>query len=353
MGKLACVIPAAGWGSVCPVRSSPKVLETTGDELMIQRIIRIVLEAGIEDQLAVVVGNNGYGAQIRKALEPFECRGLRIDEQAGRYGAADAVRCALPELGDAADVLVTFGDMPLWRPDTLRRLAKAHLNDGDAAISMVTLRLRPGHSTERYGRIARDERGAILAAFEPSELAGRMLSGAATVNPSLYVFKRKWLAQNLSHIPPVDKGDGHPPELHLPKLLLIAHDQGAKILEVPLEDASEALGVNTSEELDEVRAVIRTREVAMTELRPLEWDDDMERILQFVRQWRAEYGVGIGSPMGPDQFLWADEGAGFLLFSALPRDPEFEGWCWQQVRADAFLRLQLLWRIEHNPQPVV
>ncbi|HEV8601179.1 MAG TPA: sugar phosphate nucleotidyltransferase [Patescibacteria group bacterium] len=307
--KVACVIPAAGWGSVCPVRSSPKVLADLGDEIMLDRIINTVLEADVADSLVVVIGNGRYGEQVRAALKGNHYGKLHIVTQPERRGAADAVAKALPYLNGESHVLVTFGDMPLWRAETFKALIKAHLDHGQAAISMVTLRVKEGHRTEKYGRIVRDSSGRILAALEPSELAGRELPGAAFVNPSLYVFERSWLMKRLPDIPPTDKGDGFPAELHLPKLLPLAHDEGVNIVEVPLEDPSEALGVNVPEELDEVRAILRVRE-------------ETAEILAFVREHRAKYAIEVGSAV-PE--LWRESEIGFYLFGVLAVTPEFTG----------------------------
>jgi bifunctional UDP-N-acetylglucosamine pyrophosphorylase/glucosamine-1-phosphate N-acetyltransferase len=307
--KVACVIPAAGYGSVCPVRSSPKILADLGDEVMLNRIINTVMEADFADSLIVVTGNGHYGEQVREALKSVGHPKLKIVIQHERRGAGDAVAKALPHLNGESNVLVTFGDMPLWRAQTFRMLVKAHLEHGAAAISMVTLRVQQGHRTEKYGRIVRDGAGRILAALEPSELAGRQLPGAAFVNPSLYVFDRNWLARRLPDVPLTDKGDGFPAELHLPKLLPLAHDEGVNIVEVPLMDASEALGVNIPEELDEVRGVLRVRE-------------EVAEILAFVEQYRREHNVQVGDPV-PD--LPQESEVGFYLFGVLPRTLEFTG----------------------------
>lgn len=258
MKNLACVVPAAGWGSVCPLKSTPKVLADVGNGgLMINRVVQAVLAAGIQ-RIIVVVGDNRYGEQIRNTISNKRYP-VSFAVQYERRGAADAVARALPSLDSERHILVTFGDMPLWRSTTIRSLAKMHLKDDRAAISMVTLALQPGHRTARYGRIVRDEAGRILAALEPSELGDREINKARFVNPSLYVFERRWLTGHLSLIQPVDKGDGFPAELHLPKLLPLAHEEGARILELPLLDPTEALGVNTPEELREVQAVLANR----------------------------------------------------------------------------------------------
>lgn len=257
--EVACVIPAAGWGSVCPDRSAPKMLALIDKKPMLFRVIETVRAAGIDSDIVVVVGANDFGSQIVNALVHKNYERVTFMFQTERTGAADAVRLALPKTGRAKHILVTFGDMPLWRPQTIRDLVAHHLLEQPVAVSMVTLPYQPSHPTARYGRVARDASGAILAAFEPSDLGNRELSGVASVNPSLYVFERRWLATSIPLIEPTDKGDGFSPEIHLPKLLPIAHDTLAGIAEMPLLDANEALGVNTPEELAEVNRVFTER----------------------------------------------------------------------------------------------
>lgn len=257
MAKVACVIPAAGWGSLCPLRSTPKMLASIGGQPMILRVVETVQSAGIKD-ITVVVGANDFGDQIKTAVSEAGITDISFAVQPERTGAADAVRIALAGMEDAENILVTFGDMPLWRSQTIRDLIRMHMTSGPV-ISMVTIPYCPGHPTARYGRVARNSSGEILAAFEPFELSGKELPGVASVNPSLYVFKRQWLATAIPTITPTDKGDGFPPELHLPKLLPLAHDQGVHISEMLLFDPDEALGVNTVEELREAQDIAGRR----------------------------------------------------------------------------------------------
>ncbi len=258
--RVGCIIPAAGYGSVCPIRSSSKVVEETEGDLMIARVVTIVKQAEVVGSIVVVIGGpkNPYSAQVREALRLAGHTDVTFAVQPERLGAADAVLRGLCHLQDEPSILVTLGDMPAWRPATIRRLVETHLLDEQATISMVTVRPPLGDPIEQYGRIARDERGEILAAFEPDEFERRQLTGVKTVNPSLYVFRRQWFEANVNKIKPVSK-DGYSAELHLPKLLPIAHEQKAKILEVRLEDYNEARGVNNLKELAIVREILRLR----------------------------------------------------------------------------------------------
>ena len=81
-------------------------------------------------------------------------------------------------------------------------------------------------------------------------------SEITTVNPSLYVFDRRWLYRNLHKVQPRDRNDGFAAEIYLPPLVGIAHNDGAGVTEVPLEDPNEALGINTKEDLELVFGIM-------------------------------------------------------------------------------------------------
>jgi bifunctional UDP-N-acetylglucosamine pyrophosphorylase/glucosamine-1-phosphate N-acetyltransferase len=253
---VAAIILAAGWGSFKP--GFPKVLESLGDKSILETFLQTVLANSFVTKVVVVVNPNNFGSQIEQACEHLP---VEIAYQEKRTGAAGAVASALPLVGECEDILVGYPDMPLWRPQTMRMLVAQHLAE-QATVSMVTVTLNGSHRLDRYGRVIFDEQGVPLAVFEPDELAWidrQLLAEAKTVNPSLYVFNRRWVEEHISHIVPVSK-DGFEPERHLPRLIPIAHGQNRKMVTLPLHDETEALGINTQAELEEVRRILAQRQ---------------------------------------------------------------------------------------------
>jgi bifunctional N-acetylglucosamine-1-phosphate-uridyltransferase/glucosamine-1-phosphate-acetyltransferase GlmU-like protein len=212
-------------------------------------------------QGAVLVLNRSSSKKIRDVLTcPFPLRKNRLKcvTQPERKGAADAVWQALTYLGDETEhVLVTFADMPLWQPATLSGLIGSHeraSEDPNVVMSMVTMQVSPTCPEARFGRIIKDDNGAIRSVVEPGSgfTPPPLANGRVLVNPSLYVFRTAFLKQTIPSLLPHAKDDGYPAEQQLPDLIGLAHRMGKAVNEFPLLDPAEAWGVNTAAELERV-----------------------------------------------------------------------------------------------------
>jgi bifunctional N-acetylglucosamine-1-phosphate-uridyltransferase/glucosamine-1-phosphate-acetyltransferase GlmU-like protein len=266
--KIGAVIVAAGQGMITPGVS--KLVEPADERRtsLLGLVARTVYEAGIFTIVYVV--SPRFAEQHWQTLKRDAPHVLLIGQpawQEERRGAADAVRCCLSalEASGCTDFLVIFADMPLWRSATLQRLVELHQRERPA-ISLVSVpsdgARTPQRILERYGRIFRDASGRITRIIEPGDLTEADCREVRTVNPSLYVFQRNFFALHSLLLPVRDKGDGYPPEKHLPPIVALAYQLGHCVSELPLEDPTEALGVNTAAELAEVRQIIRVRERA-------------------------------------------------------------------------------------------
>ncbi len=149
---LHVVILAAGEGK--RMRSKlPKVLQKLAGRPMLAHVIdaaNALQPAGIH----VVYGHGGD--QVRAAFA--DRSGLNWAEQAQQLGTGHAVQQAMPDVPDGAQVLVLYGDVPLIRPDTLRRLLDS---PGRLAVLVAELQDPTG-----YGRVVRDPEGRVAAIVE-------------------------------------------------------------------------------------------------------------------------------------------------------------------------------------------
>lgn len=149
---LHVVILAAGEGKRMKSKL-PKVLQALAGRPMLAHVVdtaRTLRPAGIH----IVYGHGGE--QVRAAFAGQQ--DLAWAEQAQQLGTGHAVRQAMPEVPDGAQVLVLYGDVPLIRGDTLRRLLES---PGRLAVLVAELQDPTG-----YGRIVRDPEGRVAAIVE-------------------------------------------------------------------------------------------------------------------------------------------------------------------------------------------
>jgi bifunctional UDP-N-acetylglucosamine pyrophosphorylase / glucosamine-1-phosphate N-acetyltransferase len=240
--RLAVVILAAGQGT--RLKSDlPKVLHRLAGRPLIDYALEAASAVASETPVVVV----GHGAEAVRTV--VGDRG-RCVLQAEQLGTAHAVRQAEAELqGRCEAVLVIYGDMPLLRADTLRALAQAQaLNPGP-----LTLATAEAPQLKDFGRIVRDSSGQVRAIVEaaqasPSEWA------LTEVNVGAYCFNAAWLWAALPQLPLSPRG-----EYYLTDVVALATRDGGQVAAVALEDAAEALGVNTRAQLAEAETRLRER----------------------------------------------------------------------------------------------
>lgn len=172
-------------------------------------------------------------------------------QQAEQLGTAHAVKQAEPLAKGAPHVLVTYGDMPLLTPTTLRRLVELRRDSG-AAIAMLTL---ISDHPRGFGRVVRDPGGEkVLAVVEevactPEQLAIREL------NVGAYCFDGEWIWSALTRVQP----NPHKGEYFLTDLVALAVADGRDVRAVVAADHDECIGINTRADLADAEAAMRRR----------------------------------------------------------------------------------------------
>jgi bifunctional UDP-N-acetylglucosamine pyrophosphorylase/glucosamine-1-phosphate N-acetyltransferase len=241
----AAVILAAGYGT--RMKSNiPKVLHPLLGRTMIEWALGAV--APVVDQPPVVVV--GHGKEQVQALLGSR---VRYAEQEQLLGTGHAVQQAAALLQDEAGaVLVTYGDTPLLRRETLAALAALFAAERPHTNPAVALLTVTRDDPQGFGRIVRNAAGAIVGIVEevdctPAQRAIREL------NPGIYCFDAAWLWANLPHLPLSAKG-----EYYLTDLVGMAVAQGRNVVSAPAP-VEEVYGINTRVHLAHATAVLRTR----------------------------------------------------------------------------------------------
>jgi len=241
------VILAAGKGKRMGV-GLPKVLREVGGKTMIQRVVESVLASGVTERPVVVIG---YGTEIIKKYLGTSCSYVL---QAEQLGTAHAVSCAESYLAGVDNVIVVNGDTPFLRPETLAKLVATH-EKNQAVLTLVTLRLSDflewRENFYDFGRIVRDSSGKVTAIVEKKDATEEQLK-ITEVNPSFFCFRASWLWENLAKIN-CDNAQG---EFYITDLVKMAISENQKVETLVTDDPTEAVGVNTPEQLGLAQSLI-------------------------------------------------------------------------------------------------
>ena len=147
---LTMVILAAGLGTRMKSRKA-KVLHRAGGKALVEHVVDTALELTPPDRIFVVVGHQAD--EVRAAIA---ASGIGFIEQAEQKGTGHAVKCGRDALaGLGGYLMVLYGDCPLLRPATLRRLVETEVAGDAAAVLMTAMMDDP----TGYGRVIRDAHG--------------------------------------------------------------------------------------------------------------------------------------------------------------------------------------------------
>lgn len=163
-------------------------------------------------------------------------------------GTGDAVKCALPVLGYADNVLILFGDTPLITKKTIKKMYEVQRHD----VAITLLGMRPPDPTG-YGRLILKENGDLEDIIEHRDLQ----PGQETIgycNSGVMLIKKDVLARLIEDIKPHNVQE----EYYLTDLIRLAAQTGlrCKAVEGPYE---EFMGINTRKDLATVSHALQNR----------------------------------------------------------------------------------------------
>lgn len=239
---LAAVILAAGQGT--RLKSDlPKVLHRLGG----RALVRYAIEAAqaLTDAPPVLV--IGHGAdEVRAELGDT----VRYAVQEQQLGTGHAVMQAAPLLeGRCSNVLVTYGDMPLLRPNTLRALIETQSRNSGP---LTLLTIDAPHLFD-FGRIVRDVDGRVTGIIELAQATAAQ-KAIVEKNVGAYCLNAEWLWAHLPQLPLSPKG-----EYYLTDIVALAAAEGGDVAVVRTDDEAETLGINTRAQLAQAEAALRAR----------------------------------------------------------------------------------------------
>ena len=236
---LSVVILAAGQGK--RMKSDlPKVLQPLAGHSLLAH----VLDAANALNPALIHVVYGHGGELVR--QSVRAENLRWVLQAEQHGTGHAVQCALPGIPDDHTVLVLYGDVPLIRTDTLRKLLT--LAD-PKSMALLTAKF---DDPQGYGRIVRNAKGQVLRIVEQRDCNARELkigecnTGVLAVNAKLL---KRWLAK----LKPANAQR----EYYLTDIIAMAVKDKIKVAPLVAPTAVEVQGVNDKLQLAALEAEYR------------------------------------------------------------------------------------------------
>ena len=186
MKKIRAIVPAAGKGTRLQKISGdlPKAMFEVGKRPMLEYVLDNISFIDKKDTYIVV----GYGKE--KIMDHFGDSYCYV-EQKQQLGTGHAVmECADAFEDFDGSVLITFGDMPLFRREEMKAMCQQHMDHG----ADCTLMTSENSTLKLWARVVRDEQGDFSKIVEgkdctPEQAAIRELFSGVMVFDSRSLFK--------------------------------------------------------------------------------------------------------------------------------------------------------------------
>ncbi|HLH08913.1 MAG TPA: sugar phosphate nucleotidyltransferase [Terriglobales bacterium] len=243
--ELKAIILAAGKEAITS-DGQPLVLQPLGDRSILDCVVQNALQVVSPKDIYLVVGYRQD--DVRSALGKGK---YHYVEQVNPLGTGHAVLQAMDKLKEFhGNVLILYGDTPLFRPASIRGLLNRH-NLRKASLTLLTAvvdRALP------YGRIIRDADGEIIDIVEQSEASAKVRE-IRELNVGAYVINAEALASALQKLTPSAR-DG---EYRLTDCVHELIRSGLRVESYQLYDQDEVQGINTPEDLTHAEFILQKR----------------------------------------------------------------------------------------------
>ena len=233
---LSVVILAAGQGKRMN-SDLPKVLQPLAGKPLIKHVIDTARDLN-PDNVYVVYGHGG--AQVQAALHEADIDWVLQERQ---LGTGHAVMQATPLIPDDHTVLVLYGDVPLIKSGTLKKML---VDAGEGALIVLSVELE---NPQGYGRIVRDASGQIQTIVEHADATAAQRR-IREINTGVMAARAGALKQWLLDVTSSNRQQ----EFYLTDVVAIAHAAGVRIGTVAAAAAAEVAGVNDKIQLAEAEA---------------------------------------------------------------------------------------------------
>ena len=242
--QFAIVIMAAGKGTRLKSRR-PKVLHEVGGKPLIRHVVDAARQIVPPEDVYVIVGHEA--GLVKDSVAKL---GVQFIEQTEQRGTGHAIQIARQATEGYENMIVLSGDVPLIRPETIRRVRDFHL----ARRAAMTVLTAAPEDLQGYGRVVRKANNSdeIREIVEPKALTPE-LANAREINSGIYAFASKPL---FAHIDSLGTQNAHG-EFYLTDMAAILVAAGERVLALQADDPDEVLGANTIAEMMAIDSKLR------------------------------------------------------------------------------------------------
>ncbi len=246
MNAIRAIVPAAGKGSRLQQinKDLPKAMFSVGNRPMLELVLDNLSFIDNKDIYIVV----GYGKE--KILEHFGDRHCYV-EQKQQLGTGHAVmECAEAFADFNGSVLITFGDMPLFRREEMEAMCRQHAQNG----ADCTLMTAANPALKLWARVVRDENGSFLRIVEGKDCTPEQ-AAIEELFSGVMVFNSKSLFRVLPEVGCANVQK----EYYVTEVpeLMVRH--GMKVETYFTKDGDDLRGINTPEDLEICEQILAKR----------------------------------------------------------------------------------------------
>lgn len=246
MNKIRAIVPAAGKGKRLQKISGdmPKAMFRVNSRPMLEIALENISFIDEKDIYIVV----GYGKE--KIIEYFGDR-YNYTEQTEQLGTGHAVMtCKEAFEGFDGSVLITFGDMPLFRYDEMEKMCRQHQENG----ADCTLMTAENSELKLWARIVRDEEGKFSAIVEGKDCTPEQAQ-IKELFSGVMVFNSKSLFEILPKVGCANVQK----EYYVTEVPELMVKSGMKVDTYFTKDGDDLRGINTPEDLEMCESILLKR----------------------------------------------------------------------------------------------
>ena len=246
MKAIRAIIPAAGKGKRLQKLSGdlPKAMFRVGNRPMLEIVLENI--GFIEQSNTFIV----VGCGKEKIIEYFGDR-YNYVEQKQQLGTGHAVMACAEAFQDFdGSVLITFGDMPLFRRSEMDKMCRQH----DQSRADCTLMTAQNPELALWARVVRDEQGNFSAIVEGKDCTPQQAQ-IKELFSGVMIFNSRSLFQILPQVGCANVQK----EYYLTQVPELMVKEGMKVNTFFTEDGDDLRGINTPEDLEVCERILQKR----------------------------------------------------------------------------------------------